>query len=217
MTTVITGIYGDVDVPKEPWPQTVETRWVFVSDRLDKPGGYDEFIYDEPDFRHPRLQAKEPKLRPWKFVPEEEDAWIWIDGSMQVISKTFVAEVLHVVADWGLIGQWKHPDRDCIYPEADLSATLPKYAQTPVLDQVEHYANQGHPPHWGLWATGLIVYTKQLDYLADLWWAEMNRWGYQDQISQPVALRRAGIRPVELPYDLRGNPWITLHPHLTHL
>lgn len=217
MTTIITGLYGQIDHPKDPFPQSVDCDWVYVTDHPSNNAiarGYNVAVYDHPDGRHPRLQAKEPKLRPWLY--SDNGPWIWIDASMEIVTSTFVEEVLEALGDAPL-AQWAHPDRICIYPEADLSATLPKYDNTPVHEQAFHYARIGHPEDWGLWATGLIVYNEPLDYLADLWWAELNRWGYQDQISQPVALRAAGLRPVNLPHDLRANPWIRLHPHLTHL
>jgi hypothetical protein len=160
------------------------------------------------------LQAKEPKLRPWDFTGGD-GPWIWIDGSFEITSPTFVEEAL--TATTGPIGQWEHPDRNCIYDEAAFCHAMPKYVDVPVLDQAEHYRRTGHPVGWGLWASGLIVYRERLDYLADLWWAEMNRWGYQDQISQPVALRRAGVRPVSLPGGLHRSPWLRWHNHRSDL
>lgn len=216
MTTIVTGIFGDIDVPKDPWRQDHDVRWVFVTDREDwTPPHYDQVIYEPPDGRHPRLQAKDPKLEPWRYAPDD-DTWIWIDGSMQVISNTFVREAV-AAAEGAKIAQWAHPDRVCIYPEAELSATLPKYADTPVLEQAEYYADCGHPKDWGLWATGLIVYNEPVPQLSQLWSTQMTMWGYQDQISEPFVLRIAGMRPRDLPYDLRSNPWICLHGHLTHL
>jgi hypothetical protein len=218
VTAVITGIYGTIDWPKpDPILQSVDCDYFMVTDNeyLRVPGW--EMVYDPPDGRHPRMQAKKPKLSPWKFLLGDPP-WIWIDGSMEIASSHFVEEALEASFAFGNpLAQWAHPDRICIYPEADLSATLAKYDNTPVLEQADHYARIGHPKDWGLWATGLIVYNRPLPYLADLWWAEMNQWGYQDQISQPVALRAAGLRPVNLPHDLRVNPWIRLHSHLTHL
>lgn len=215
MIHIVTGIYGTIDHLKDIWQQTVPCTWNLVTDQAHlNPRGWNMIFEQQVDGRHPRLRAKEPKLRPWRYVGDPGDVWIWVDGSMEIVNHRFAEEL----ADGSEpLSQWAHPDRVCIQPEAALSATLPKYFETPVLDQAAHYANIGHPDNWGLWATGLIVYRQPLPYLADLWWAEMNQWGYQDQISQPVALRAAGIRPVNLPFDLRSNPWIRLHSHLTHL
>jgi hypothetical protein len=160
---------------------------------------------------HPRMLAKEPKLRPWDYTLAD-GPWIWIDGAFEITSPTFVEEALEA-SQGHAISQWAHPWRDCVYGEAVASKPLPKYADVPVMEQALHYHKIGHPVRWGLWAAGLIVYREPLDYLADLWWAELNRWGFQDQISQPVALRHAGLRPHTLPYGLHQGPWLQWHPH----
>lgn len=196
MTVAISANIGDFDTPKVHVPQTIDCEFITIT---------------EGDGRHPRMAAKEPKLRPWDYNPD--GPWIWIDASFEITSPTFVAEAL--TATTGPIGQWRHPWRSCIYDEAAEVERLTgqKYRGYPARQQAEHYLNVGHPPRWGLWATGLIVYTERLDYLADLWWAELNRWGYQDQISQPVALRNAGLRPVSLPGGLHESPWLRWHNH----
>jgi hypothetical protein len=199
VTTVISAVYGGYDSHKVHVAQTVECDWSLLSETDDR--------------RHPRMAAKEPKLRPWLYG---DGPWIWIDGAFAVISPTFVQECLEA-SEGHAIAQWVHPWRDCIYSESDASVGLAKYADTPIRNQAEHYHDIGHPRHWGLWATGLIVYRERCDYLADLWWAELNRWGYQDQISQPVALRAAGMRPGALPGTLHQTPWLRWHPHRDEL
>lgn len=201
MTTVISANFGGYDTPKKHASQTVNCEFICLTEPLTRS-------------RHPRLEAKLPKLRPWLVT--DDGPWIWIDAAFEITSPTFVEEAVTAAAV-GPIGQWRHPWRHCIYEEAEASHSLPKYRDVPVLRQAAHYHNVGHPAHWGLWATGLIVYREPLDYLADLWWAEMNRWGYQDQISQPVALRRAGLEPVSLPGGLHQSPWLKWHPHRSEL
>lgn len=200
MTAVVSCCVGGYDVPKQHVEQSVDCEFV----RLEDGGDWD-------DLRHPRIVAKEPKLRPWRYADDEVGPWIWLDASFQIVSPTFVEEV---VAGADLIAQWEHPDRCCVFAEAEFSASLPKYRNVSVVEQANHYRQAGHPARWGLWAAGLIVYREPVDYLADLWWAEINRWGPQDQISQPVALRAAGMRPRALPYGLRSNPWLIHHPHV---
>jgi len=202
MTAVVTAITNGYDQPKTHVDQSVK-----FEGRLLVNAGVDG--------RHPRLVAKEPKLRPWRYT-EDDGPWIWLDGSFEVVSSTFVEEVL-ATSEGHPISMWEHPQRDCVYDEAAFSADLPKYRTQPIVEQAAHYRAIGHPKHWGLWAAGLIVYRSRCDYLADLWWAEINRWGYQDQISLPIALRAAGMRPHPLPYSLYQNPWLRLHGHRSEL
>jgi hypothetical protein len=201
MVSIVNAIYGGYDSPKVHVEQTLDVEFLMLTDCQDD--------------RHPRLAAKEPKLRPWDYV-SDGGPWIWMDGSFEITSSTFVAEILDAT-EGHPISQWEHPQRDDIYAEAVVSAPMPKYRDQPIDDQADHYAAIGHPAHWGLWATGLIVYRERCEYLSALWWAEMNRWGFQDQISQPVALRAAGMRPHSLPYNLYQNPWLRLHGHRSEL
>jgi len=211
MTAVVSAIFGAYDRPKPVPAQSVDCTFTMVTDdaALDAPGWDLRGMLVPPS--DPRMAAKGPKLRPWNFSTLV-GPWIWIDASFQIVSPTFVEEVT-AAADGHLLAMWEHPDRACIYPEAELSATLPKYADTPVLKQAAEYRAAGHPMRWGLWAAGLIVYRDAVDDLADLWWTEMECWGYQDQISLPVALRATQIRPKALPWGLRSNPWLRLVPH----
>jgi hypothetical protein len=211
MISVVSAIFGGYDQPKPIPPQSTGCTFTMVTDNpaVEAPGWDVDIRYASPCSR---MAAKGPKLQPWRFAPDG-GPWIWIDASFQIVSPTFVADVV-AAADGHLLAQWEHPDRSCIYPEAELSATLAKYADTPVLAQAAHYRQSGHPVRWGLWAAGLIVYREPVDDLADRWWSEMECWGYQDQISLPVALRATQIRPKALPHGLRSNPWLRLVPHL---
>jgi hypothetical protein len=212
MTAVVSAIFGGYDQPKPVPPQSTDCTFTMVTDDPDlEAPGWDLFVITDVGWLDPRMAAKVPKLRPWGFA--DGGPWIWMDGSFQIMSATFVEEVV-AAADGHLLAQWEHPDRTCIYPEAEVSATLPKYADTPVLKQAANYRVAGHPARWGLWAAGLIVYRDPVDDLADVWWNEMECWGYQDQISQPVALRATGMRPRGLPWGLRSNPWLRLVPHV---
>ncbi len=214
MVSVVSAIYGSYDEVHPPLEQSVKCEFTMITDNpgLDTPGW--RKAVDYKNRLHPRMGAKKPKLQPWRYSVAD-GPWIWIDGSFEVTSPTFVEEAL-AASEGHPISQWVHPWRDCIFDEALHSWNLPKYTDQPIRQQAAHYNNK-HPAHWGLWATGLIVYREKLDYLADLWWAELQQWGYQDQVSQPVALRAAGLRPFQLPGGLHQSPWLRWHNHRSEL
>ena len=211
MTTIISGIYGGYDKPKIPLPQSIPVNYVMLTDdpKLRAPGW--NVLYDINRRRdiHPRLQAKVPKLMPWEFAPDD-GPWIWVDGHIQIDSRMFAEQALSAV---DTLGQWVHPDRDCLHAEAEFCRDFPKYNSERVGEQAEFYATAGHPHHWGLWATGVIVYKFELPHLAQDWWDEMNQWTYQDQVSQPFVLRKLQMRPEPLPWSLRDNPWMHIVAH----
>lgn len=210
MTTIISGIFGGYDRPKCPIPQSIPVDYVMVTDNpaLRAPG-WDLAVVDERAGEDPRFSAKRPKTAPWDY--HDNGPWIWVDGSMQIQSRTFAAEI---TAATDVFSMWEHPDRDCLFAEAAFSARLPKYrpVASQLLEQTDHY-NLTHPAHWGLWATGLICYTFPLKALANDWLAEQEKWTIQDQVSLPYVLRRLQYKPESLPHTLRRNPWLYIMQH----
>jgi hypothetical protein len=169
---------------------------------------------------HPRLLAKYPKiLGPQQSALLPYDYTIWVDGSMEIISPSFVDEAL---ADLGpdAIAVHRHSWNDCIYKEASDSAPLPKYIGQPITEQAERYRSLGYPEHAGLWSTGCIARGRYdlLDAAMLTWMNEIERWTVQDQISFPFALWQHGIKPHTWVQDAPGpmhipHPWLLLHRH----
>ena len=216
MTTIISGVYGGYDKPKVPIPQSIPVDYVMVTDdpKLRAPGW--EIVFDgcRRADTHPRLAAKWPKLNPWEIAPDN-GPWIWVDGHIQIESRHFAEQALSAV---DCLGMWEHPDRGCLFDEARFAASLPKYVNTPMLEQARHYEAMGHPADWGLWAAGVIVYKFELPHLASDWMIEIEKWGTEDQVSLDqvslaFVLRQLQMRPDPLPYGLRDNPWMRINPH----
>jgi hypothetical protein len=202
---VVTSIYGDYDTLKPVLPQQgADVEWVLVTDRQpDDPLGWRVIVHQRG--MHPNRAAKYAKLFPWDFT--DAPASVWIDASFRVVSPRFVTEALNYADP---IAQFAHPWRDCIYDEADASIGIPKYAGEPMRPQVHSYRKDGHPEHWGLWATGVIArkHTDPVRWMSDTWGDLIKEKSFQDQISEPVALRSVGLRPSPLPGTHFSNPWL---------
>ena len=190
--------------------------WICYTDDpdLQLPGW--EIVDLEPSDAPPRLKAKYPKLLAPQGDLDGYDYTIWIDGSTEVISPTFVDEAL---ADLGPDGfaLFSHPWRDCIYDEVKASRTVAfKYDHQPLEEQAEHYRSLGHPEHWGLWACGSMARARsgRLDAAMRDWMAEIERWSIQDQISLPFVMRTRDIRPQAWPYGQYRTPWLRFHQHV---
>lgn len=215
---IVTAIYDGYDELKPTLPQKgVSVDWVLVTD--------DEALKDTPTVRgwrvvyeprpgvHPNRAAKHPKYEPWKYT--DAAASLWVDASFRIVSETFAAGAL---AHADPIAQFAHPWRDCLYVEAKESAGLAKYAGEPVLEQADHYSFRGHPANWGLWATGVIArqHTDAVRELGARWLAETYEWSFQDQISQPFALRETGLRPAAFPGNHLATPWLAYEGSSRH-
>ncbi|WP_319052689.1 glycosyltransferase domain-containing protein [Streptomyces europaeiscabiei] len=215
---IVTAIYDGYDELKPTLPQKgVGVDWVLVTD--------DEALQDTSTVRgwrvmyeprpgvHPNRAAKHPKYEPWKYT--DAAASLWVDASFRIVSPTMATEALTFAHP---IAQFQHPWRDCLYAEAKESAGLAKYQGEPVLEQAEAYRQAGHPEGWGLWATGFIArrHTGGVRELGARWLAETYEWSFQDQISQPYALREARLRPAAFPGNHLATPWLAYEGSARH-
>jgi Protein of unknown function (DUF616) len=216
---VITCITDGYETLKPVCPQVgADVEWICVTDGAPLPAAENAegwTMICDPSLRgqHPNRAAKRPKLEPWRYT--EAPASVWIDGSYRVTSPHFVADVLALAAP---IAQFLHPWRDCCIEEAEFSATLGKYAGEPLVLQAKTYVERGMPRHWGLWATGVIArhHTPEVKYLGEKWRDEIGQWSFQDQVSEPYALRKSYLRPVTLPGDHLTNPWLNYEGSWRH-
>jgi TOD1/MUCI70, glycosyltransferase-like domain len=214
---IITAVYGGYDDIKPVLPQDgLDCEHVLVTDDPDIPDGYLGWLVarEARPGVPPVRAAKRPKFRPWEYTAAP--ASVWVDGSVRVTSPSFAAEALAAACP---LAQFGHPDRDCIYAEAAVSAALPRYSGEPVLAQAEHYRSGGHPERWGLWAATVIArqHVREVILMGGWWARETERWSYQDQVSEPWILRNLGLRPAVLPGYYRDNQWLRLEASGKHL
>ncbi|WP_345633666.1 glycosyltransferase domain-containing protein [Streptomyces lacrimifluminis] len=210
---MVSAVYDSYDELKPALPQAgVEVDWVFVTDdpvlgAKSSHLGW-RVAYEPRPGVHPNRAAKHPKYEPWKYSTAPVS--LWVDASFRIVSDRFAVEATAGLTDEEPIAQFQHPWRDCLFAEAKESAGLAKYAGEPVLKQAESYRAAGHPESWGLWATGVIArrHTEAVRKMGWLWLAETYRWSFQDQISQPFALREKGLRPQAFPGNHLATPWL---------
>lgn len=218
---ILSAIYDSYDLLKPAMPQRdVTVEWVLVTDDealKDEATALGwRVVYEPRPGVHPNRAAKHPKYEPWKYT--DADVSLWVDASFRVVSERLAVEATAGLTEAEPIAQFQHPWRDCLYAEAKESAGLPKYAGEPVLEQAEHYRTLGHPEGWGLWATGVIArrHTEAVQGMGRLWLAETYRWSFQDQISQPFALREKGLRPMAFPGMHLATPWLAYEGSAKH-
>lgn len=233
--TVLTALMDEYDTLKPVLPQDgADVNWLCLTDSkrirdeaeiytnedtghgvyvqgLKHPTGWEIIWYDRPADEHPNRAAKRPKMHPGMYTGAP--ASVWVDASFRVLSPRFVVDTVTIAAESAHgIAQFKHPWRDCYFEEAAVSCVLPKYAdEVPaLLRQADAYVEAGMPRHWGLWATGVIarIHTRPVLDWGMAWARQIDAYSYQDQISHPYTLWKHGLRPVDLPGNHFGNPWV---------
>jgi hypothetical protein len=226
---IITSVTDAYDTLKTITPQIgVNAEYIAVTDGSEyaEPGhGWKVIRLAEPgrmgltpqdaDRTHPNRLAKIAKCQPW--VLTDAPYSIWVDASYRVFSPVFALDAIKCAHP---IAQFIHPWRDCVYDEGRASLALAKYEDQReiIVNQMNEYQEIGHPAHWGLWATGVIVrqHTHEIKMMSSQWLSEIRRHSYQDQISEPVALRFCDLRPSPLPGDHITNPWLKYEGSARH-
>jgi hypothetical protein len=221
MTVAIyTAIYGGYETPK-PLKDLGVPAYLYTDNPSMTAPGWDVRVVRHfittlkgaPGVVAPMLAHKWWKCHPEVACPEATIS-MWIDGSMEIWVDDYVERALDALGedDWACV---PHPARRCIYPEANFSATLARYDAPSINAQSRFYRDVvGHPPNWGLVATGANVrrHTPEVIDLGQQWWDECINWSHQDQLSLPV-LFRLNEGKIKWNMKLPWHQWWHLYPH----
>jgi len=140
-----------------------------------------------------RREAKKYKILPHKYFPQRKYS-LWIDGSIMLnVSPGRLIE--KYMGDFDVVVH-KHPDRECIYQEADICLRYGLDQAETINRQVDGYRRAGYPEGNGLYELPVILrrHSERVEDFNELWWREIQSGSLRDQISFPVIAERSGIR-----------------------
>lgn len=178
---LVTACFGSIDVKKNVPKQSVK---------------FDRFFFDESSSPYPlhslsnRMKAKYFKCQMHKAIPGY-DLYIWIDGSVQITSSKFIESIVKQSGDFTAA---HHPERSCIYKEADFIMSeivsgnkylADRYSVHSIEKEINFYREQGYPSRNGLFEGGIfsVKNTPKMNKLMDKWWDSCLRWSDYDQFS----------------------------------
>lgn len=214
---VVTSIFGGIDQPK-PFPvqecfpplETPEKicpaydRVVVTEDSSSLPVSWRPVRLREFVNLDARMQARYFKIKTHEAFPGYK-AVVWIDGSIQIKSTTFLSRILAAL-EGNHIAMARHPERGCIYDEAAFVANRIKqgnaylsarYRADAILQEAEAYRAQGHPPDSGLYWCGLFARRvgPRVNRFFNQWWEHCLRWPKpNDQISFAYLVRKLNMK-----------------------
>ncbi|MBM3667968.1 MAG: DUF616 domain-containing protein, partial [Actinobacteria bacterium] len=160
----------------------------------------------------PARAARLPKLLPHRFL-EDAEASVWIDANYSVRCDLdrLVSEALNEAE----IAFFAHPQRDCVYEEAEACVRLGKDDPELIAAQMARYRAAGYPAHNGLVAAGVVVRRNTLAVRAfcERWWSELEAGSHRDQLSAPYVVERTGVEYAVLGDDPWTSPRFDFRPH----
>lgn len=210
---IVSSDYGHYDEPRPPTIQDTDydVEYVMVTDDRSGWDGWKVWEEKRPHL-HPNVAAKHAKFLPWDYT--DANMTVWVDAGAWfgpgLVDAAFDA-LDFPRRRWAM---FPHPHRTSIIAEVAVSRTLRKYDALPLEQQVDHYLDQGYP-NKELWATGCIARIDTSDNQEfGVWWlAEVNRWGFQDQLSFAYLAWHNYLDIVPLGPSLFTSPHIRFADH----
>jgi len=90
----------------------------------------------------------------------------------------------------------QHKTRDCVYEEGRACIEKRKDNETIILKQLDFYRRENYPTHNGLHYSYILLrrHTERLKVFSCLWWDQVRRYSYRDQISLPYVAWKHDMR-----------------------
>jgi hypothetical protein len=205
--TVFTAIVGETDVLKPPTFVHPGVRYVVLSDRqLAVPPYVCIRLTAQELAAGPRLVSRRLKIladHPGLGSPE---VTLWHDAAFRMDCDP-VAVSAWALADGVDMLAFAHPHRTQIEDEAEAIAKWGWVPRETLLEQVRTYRAEGFRQTM-ITSTGFCIrrMSELVKAFNALWWGEVAKWGWRDQMSVDYAIWKAGIRLRYIPGHYRDNP-----------
>lgn len=165
----------------------------------------------------PNRNAKIHKVLPHRYFHEKEFS-LWMDGSVRTnVSPTTLVDLF--MKDFDLVVHG-HPDRNCVYWEADVCKSKRLDDPEIIAAQMERYRREAYPMNAGLHENTVILrrHNRRVEAFNEIWWEEIQKGSRRDQLSSQYVARRIGLKVGYFPGSLRNdrhdyNGLFTVVPH----
>jgi len=168
------------------------------------------------DFHDPARGVRAVKILSHRYV--RADISVWIDGNVHLKDPIWLHDYKEGFDPVGVLGDndivlFKHPTRDCIYDEfmpAKKRLGINLNERQRVNEQISYYRDVlEFGEYQGLWFGGFIIrrHNERVEWFNNMWWAEVTRFSYRDQLSLPIALARCDVKLRTIDESIRDN-WL---------
>ncbi len=208
--TVFTCIVGKTDTLKRPTVINPNVRYVCLSDQPQAVPPY-QYVPIDASTLGPRLLSRKLKILADHPSLEQPDVVLWHDAAFRMDYEP-IRLTTEALSDGIDMLAFRHPHRTQIEDEA---AAIAKWGWVPLETlqrQVATYRAEGFRQDMisstGFWLRRL---TPAVQAFSRFWWAEVERWGWRDQMSVDYAIWRTGVRLKYIPGHYRHNPYAKWH------
>lgn len=199
--TIYTVNLNNYDTFKEPAIITPGWNYIYyTNDKSIKSNVWEVVHIDTLDAK----EARRLKI----FNPyQNNDISIWIDSSMLINCNLDEFVKKYAKADFNLM---THPDRNCIYKEAEACIKRKKDNEIIIKRQIEKYRHLNYPENNGMVATGILIRKNSASVIefCKKWWNEVRQHSRRDQISFNFVNWHNPIDYYQFPFEVLKNEFI---------
>lgn len=168
-----------------------------------------EFLNKNLDLRK---KARYIKINSHLVLPPH-DISIWIDHCFEPKFEN-VENLLNEIEFTGKnIMAYKHPERNCLYDEANVVLQYKRDTLSVVSTQMKRYSNMGFPKQYGLFETGFLFRrnNEKVKRLNETWWTEVLKNSGRDQLSHMFATWYTDVetKPIMVGDKAENNPFLS--------
>lgn len=129
------------------------------------------------------------------------DCTIWVDGSQRLKPVSLVTQLVNPLISRYSLASFKHPERTCVYQEMQACRKYRKDNPILMRDQINAYKLEGYPPYNGLVETACVLrkQTTQIEEFNRLWWDQICKYSYRDQLSFNYVAWKLGLAYGKIP------------------
>jgi hypothetical protein len=142
-------------------------------------------------FSNPRRNARWHKVNAHLL---DYDYSLWIDGSMEI--KQPIDWFIETYLKDADIAVFRHPDRNCLYQEAEVCSKIGFDDPNVIEKQIKRYKKEGYPEENGLGETKIVLrkHSPKVEEFNRLWLHEITNFSLRDQISFNYCVWKSGIK-----------------------
>jgi hypothetical protein len=149
------------------------------------------------------------------LVAPNSDFSVWVDGSHTIKYIKLWEELHKYIKPEIPVYTFKHPIRTCVYQELAACIKYKKDHPDIMQKQIKRYKKESYPPYAGMVETACVVrrHTSEVTLFNKMWWDEINRGSYRDQLSFNYVARKLNLPYDFIPGERDKSPFFLYKPH----
>lgn len=211
---VYTCITGEYDSVKEVIHEKGIDYYCFTNNKNLISNSWKIIYIENNNYDNIRL-ARKIKILGHDIINKDYDIFIWIDGSVNIISSLYEFIQKYVINDFDIIA-FKHSKRNKVIEEGIQCAYYRKDDVSIIRDELNYIFDDGFKDDNGLIES--TVYVKKNNKIVketmDYWFSLVNKYSTRDQLGFNYSIYKTGARVKWVNENVFNNRWFQWENHL---